>query len=322
MPLRARWRGLLSVLASLTLVAAPAAGSAEASTPFWPTPSQLMLPADAAVPPVSPNASVASVSCPSAGNCVAVGTYIDTSKTTQLMYAVQSGGAWGQAVEVQPPPNVGPAPGFRGLTSVSCTSVGYCVAVGLYKSTDAPFRGLTLTETGGVWGQAAQIKPYPGESTTGPGDGLGSVSCTSAGNCAASGIYVGPAGGEPMVVSEVDGQWGTPIALDQPSGSGGTNATTGVKVSCSSQGNCVAAAQYLASVVPNDNRPMVVTETAGVWGQAIALQLPANANTTITQQNAHVHGVSCPQSGECVVVGDYVAGSETHPWAATETAGA
>jgi hypothetical protein len=235
------------------------------------------------------------------------------------MYAVESGGAWGPGVTLAPPGNA--VAGFRSLTSVSCTAVGYCVAVGEYKSSDAPFRGLTITESAGVWAPAKQIKPEPGELISGPGDGLGSVSCTSAGNCVAGGIYLDAAGGEPMVVSETDGIWGTPTALDQPAGSGGTNTVNGVKVACTSQGNCVAAAQYLASVVPNDNRPMVVTETGGSWGSAMPLQLPANANTIITTQNARVHGASCPSAGECVVTGDYVSGAETHPWAATETGG-
>jgi hypothetical protein len=50
--------------------------------------------------PAAHSAQIASVSRPSAGNCVAVGTYRDLGGVGQLMYPVESGGSWGQAVEV------------------------------------------------------------------------------------------------------------------------------------------------------------------------------------------------------------------------------
>ena len=291
------------------------------SVPGWPTATELALMSGAPTG-TAQSVQVNSVSCPETGNCVAVGTFTDGSATTQMMYAIERNGVWNSINEVTPPSNAIAGP--RSLSSVSCTGVGYCQAVGYYKDNESGdlLRGLLMTEAGGVWGPAVQSRTYPNEDVTYPGDGLGSISCSSAGNCLAGGFYNDTtSSGQPMVISETDGSWGTPVELSQPAGSFGVPGALGVHTACAAQGDCVAAAAYLLSEGPVDYRAMVATETNGVWGAALELTLPTNANTVIGQQVVHVSDVACSSPGNCVVTGDFLAGQQSFPFADTETAG-
>jgi hypothetical protein len=316
-----RMLGLFGLVAGLVVGAVAHASPRSAPGEAFTTPTSPISPPGDAKSGTS--AGISAVSCPSMGNCVAVGIYTDSSGTGQMMYAVESNGSWALGVKLSPPANVASGNFSPSLTGISCTSVGYCVAVGGYKSTEATAirRGVIFTETAGVW-SARQAPSDPQESQTTGGDALGTVSCTSAGNCLAGGFYVDTnSSGQPMVDQETDGSWATPVELPQPSGSQGLPSAA-VKVACTSQANCVAATQYLADAGPVDYRATVAVETAGTWGPAIQLQLPANANSTLGTQLVRVNSLACASAGNCTVVGDYQTGAETHPFIATETGGA
>ena len=72
-----------------------------------------------------------------------------------------------------------------------------------------------------------------------------SVSCTSAGNCAAGGFYGGVSGHrQALVASETNGSWGT--AIEVP-GSGTLNKGGDAlvnSVSCALAGSCAAGGTY------------------------------------------------------------------------------
>jgi hypothetical protein len=123
----------------------------------WNSGIEAQLPPDAATTPDpngrAPILGVASiVSCPSAGNCVAGGSYADTiagTYRTEGWIATEQAGQWGQAIRVQLPadaspvetkPESGSAP-FFGFTGLSCPSLGNCTAVGGYEDKTATSRG-------------------------------------------------------------------------------------------------------------------------------------------------------------------------------------
>jgi hypothetical protein len=54
-------------------------------------------------PPVGINSTLSGVSCVSAGNCVAVGSYVDSAGVTVPMYVDETDGHWAQAVEIAIP---------------------------------------------------------------------------------------------------------------------------------------------------------------------------------------------------------------------------
>jgi Putative Ig domain len=261
------------------------------------------------------------VACTSAANCVGVGDYTDAGGNVQAMVASESSGTWDTPSEVTLP--TGAYTGdqfiqFGRLNSVTCASPGNCVAVGSYVDGSNHGQAMVATETAGSWDQASEIT-VPGDANANPDGILNAVSCTSGGNCVAAGDYENGSGLQPMVVVESDGSWAQASKLTQPvdantSANGLLNA-----VSCTSQGNCVAAGQYYTTSEEYDS--MVATETAGSWGQASALVLPANSETGAVESN-QLNSLSCTSLGNCVAAGYYSDTSdEDQAMTATESGG-
>ncbi len=245
------------------------------------------------------NGVVHSVSCPSAGNCAAGGEYADSSGRFQAFVASEQNGRWGNAVKV-PGTAALNAGGIASVNWVSCPSAGNCVAGGYY--TDHAFRNqaFVASERSGRWGNAIKV---PGTAAL---DGGGNaqvftVSCPSAGNCAAGGYYTDHAHRiQAFVASERNGRWGN--AIEVP-GSAGLNAGgDGVvlSVSCPSAGNCAAGGEYADRSA--GIQAFVATERNGRWGSAVEVPGSAALNAG---GNAQVFSVSCPTAGSCVAGGYY-----------------
>src|SRR5436305_8015324 len=105
-------RRVFAVVGVVVVVLAALSPAAHATS--WAPGVKATLPTNAAS---SPGVFLASVSCRSAGNCSAVGTYIDASLHFQGLLLTESGGAWAPGVEVTLPANSGPDPDV-GLASV------------------------------------------------------------------------------------------------------------------------------------------------------------------------------------------------------------
>ncbi len=159
-----------------------------------------------------PNVSLTSVSCPSTGNCAAVGDYVDASGNQQGLLASESNGTW-TASEADVGPIGGASQPSTTLVQVSCASSGNCAAVGSYSDTAGNTRGLIATESGGAWTiQGPEFSQLPSVAAWGTQDTtLQSVSCPSSGNCTAVGTYVdGTANGgsiQGMLLAETNGTW-------------------------------------------------------------------------------------------------------------------
>ena len=151
------------------------------------------------------DAEVKSVSCPSPGSCVAVGFYTDASHDGAGFLVSQVGGQWQTAMTV---PGIDALSGGRGsgVSAVSCSSAGNCVAGGFYSQpASSGSQVFVVTEQGGVWGNARQV---PGLKALGKSAALLSLSCPSAGNCGAGGSYTDGSGHrQAFVVSEQSGFW-------------------------------------------------------------------------------------------------------------------
>jgi hypothetical protein len=132
-------------------------------------------------------ASVVSVSCPAAGACAAGGYSTDATTTIHAFLLSERSGTWGQAA---------PVPGLAALakhnsqvSSVSCGSAGVCAAGGAY----APDAGgsqaaFVVSERGRHWAKAIEV-PGLAALDTARQSVTNSVSCSSAGTCAAGGEY-------------------------------------------------------------------------------------------------------------------------------------
>ena len=130
------------------------------------------------------NAVVSSVSCASAGNCAAVGTYTVAGDVTifEAFVVDEVGGSWGKAQEV--PGSATLLGGPVRVSDVSCASAGNCaVGVGAF----------VVDEVGGSWGAPQEVPGFAALNVGAPvwddgAAGVSSVSCASAGNCSAGGI--------------------------------------------------------------------------------------------------------------------------------------
>lgn len=170
-----------------------------------------------------------SVSCPSPGNCTAVGDYLAHGHQEGLLLT-ETDGIWNPGVEAPLPrgtwsSGIGPA---VTLKSVSCTSPGNCAAVGDYFGKNGlTLVPLLLSETRGRWATAV-----PGRLPTGAAAsafnlfaapdsalaGLFSVSCASAGSCTAVGTYPHQKSGASwgLRFTEAHGIWGRGVWVKAP----------------------------------------------------------------------------------------------------------
>ncbi len=244
-------------------------------------------------------AVVQSVSCASPGNCAAAGNYTDRSGHTQEFVATERNSRWGNAIEV---PGLGTlnAGGDAEDISVSCASAGNCAVGGDYVDKPGNLKGFVVSERNGHWGNAIEVPGLAALNTGGFGE-VGSVSCGSAGNCAAGGFYTDRSGHvQGFVVSEQNGRWGnaTEIPGLRTLNTGG-DAEVG-PMSCPLAGYCAAGGGYTAG--HRRGQGFVAVERNGRWGNAI--EVPG-LGTLNTGGDAAVFSVSCASPGNCAAGGDY-----------------
>jgi hypothetical protein len=216
-------------------------------------------------------AEITSLSCGSAGNCSAGGYYYTAALVNEQAFVVsQKNGVWGKAVEVPglAALNTG---GMAGIYSVSCGSPGNCVAGGSYEVAGESAFGIVqafvVSEKNGVWGKAAQV-PGLAALNQGGSAGIDSVSCRSAGNCSAGGIYADRSGqSQALVVSEKNGVWGKAEALPGIAALNRGGFAFFTSVSCGAAANCTAGGYYTDASA--HQRAFVVSQKNGVWGKAV-----------------------------------------------------
>lgn len=240
----------------------------------------------------TPDVGLSAVSCPSAGNCVAVGFYEDTSSHRQAMVLTESSGTWSRAVKVAAPGVTATDPS-AGLEHVSCSSAGNCTAVGLYMDLTSNFQSMLVTESSGTWGAAVSATlPAGAVSST-----LYSLSCSSPGNCAAVGFYTDGTGAHAVLLDESSGSWAAAVTPGLPAG--GKDASLD-SVSCPADGGCVAAGAFIDT--SNHSQGLLVSQSAGSWQTGVEVLLPVNAGAN---PQAGLGAVSCTAAGSCVAVGEY-----------------
>jgi hypothetical protein len=244
----------------------------------WARGVESALPADA--DPDDPSASLDSVSCATAGNCTAVGSYQSTGGSGGLLLT-EKDGQWAAGVEAVLPEN----PGFDPVayTLVSCVSAGNCTAV---------IGRFLLTETAGEWATGVLAR-LPSDADPSKPVEIASVSCASDGNCSAVGTYNLDLGrdigaGEGLLLTKTSGKWRASRAVMPPDGPGEGVVLT--SVSCASGGNCAAIGEYninIDSCCGGDS--VLLMEKAGTWRHGVKPRLGLSF-------------ISCPSPGNCVAL--------------------
>jgi hypothetical protein len=249
-------------------------------------------------------AVVSAVSCGSAGNCMAGGSFKSIHGRFQGFLASERNGRWGTAIVV-PGTAALNAGGDGAVTSVACASAGNCTAGGYYADGSGPdgtghwrYQAFVASQQNGRWGTAIEV---PGTATLDAGGiaGVNSVACASVGNCAAVGFYHDRSSiySLPFVASQRNGRWGT--AIEVP-GWGALNAGGEAQVSavaCAPAGNCTIGGSYDGR--HGSFRAFVGSQRNGRWDVA----------TLNAAGFAAVRSVSCASAGNCAAGGYYVDGS-------------
>jgi hypothetical protein len=290
---------------------------------------EIALPSDAASvnPPGGPSPFLNSISCTSAGNCAAVGSYIGNRLTHPLL-VTESGGTWAAGVEPELPANADTSPDpdipdvGGGFYYISCPAAGDCTAVGWYTNKDAghSIYPWVLTESGGTWssGQDALLPrdaSVQGDLDKGPSPffGFTGLSCPSASDCTAVGGYEDTNGAEEgLILTEHDGVWSQGVRAPLPPTSIPNSESNEFNsplesVSCAAPDDCAAVGWYVTS--PHRSKHgLLLTERGGKW-KASRLVLPAKAKAPA---GVYLTSISCPSRGNCVAAGWYGNKGRTH----------
>jgi hypothetical protein len=246
------------------------------------------------------HAAIKSVSCASAGNCIAGGHYTDSSGHDQALVVSEVNGTWGTAIEV-PGTAALDQGGGADTTSVSCASAGNCTAGGDYGA-----QVFVDSEVNGTWGTAIEV---PGTAALNQGGEAStiSVSCGSAGNCTAGGFYADSTSHEQAFVdSQVNGTWGTAIEVPGTAALNQGGEANTISVSCASAGNCTAGGFY--ALKSFGEQPFVINQVNGTWGTAI--EVPGIAALNPHGGFGGVSSMSCASAGNCTATGGYVDSSD------------
>ena len=242
-----------------------------------------------------PGGGISSVSCASAGNCSAGGG---------LDVVSQVNGKWGTAEQV--PGLAALNTGLAGIDPIecdftcdpvagllSCASAGNCSAGGFYDDSTGRVQAFVVSQAGGRWATAKEVAANLNTAAH-AGAGIESVSCASAGNCSAGGVY-NLGAGQAFVVSEVNGRWDT--AKEVPGtaalNTGGNAAVQ--SLSCASAGNCSAGGYYTDNF--RSPHAFVVSQVNGRWGTA--KEVAANLRGPL------IYSLSCAPAGTCSAGGGY-----------------
>jgi hypothetical protein len=227
-------------------------------------------------PPLdSPSNSLDAVSCPSATDCMAVG-----STGHQLLIERWNGARW--AIQRAPRPA---GSSFISLFGVSCVKGKWCMAAGSYVPLSGGVQAFTEIWAGGHW-SIRLAKQVPGSP-----DHLYGVSCTSRVSCTA----VGSSGSESKdspAAEHWNGKAWTTQSVPHPKGHPDSMLTA---VGCSSAHACTAVGTHF------EEKGKMYTFADSWNGRAWAVQSTVNPS----EDNNALFGVSCALATACTAVGEY-----------------
>jgi hypothetical protein len=221
-----------------------------------------------------------------------------------------SRGTWGSAEQLPgfAALNAGPGAIGTGISSLACPSAGNCSAAGSYEDAADNLQVFIASEQRGRWRNATEIRGTAALNTGGIAY-VNQVSCASAGNCSAGGLYA-PATSDrqAFLVTEHHGTWGKAEEVPGTARLNTGNIAAVLVVSCGSPGNCSAGGSYTRHAKVNPPQEVfAVTERNGVWGKAEEVPGTAELNSG---GDAGVFAMFCGPGGQCAAGGEYEPGQQ------------
>ena len=256
--------------------------------------------------------------CPSAGSCVATGQYFDSQGTNERpMVVADDSGTWGSAQQLLLPADASLDHPEGIISALSCPAAASCVGLGSYQADDneAP---MVSTETNGAWGTATRLTMPADTGAQQYADLIRWMDCGAVGFCSAVGRYQDDAGHyQALTINESNGVWSDAQQLPLPADAAAAHIAHLDEVTCPSVHFCEAIGGYFTD--SGQKRPMVVSETDGVWGTPQELTAPPNSSFV-----GYQYSVSCSSPNSCAAGGDYLDNTpdqNRHAWVASETNG-
>ena len=242
-------------------------------------------------PPPSPsgatNVTFDYVQCASAGSCMVVGSYQDSSGDL-LPLADLWNGANHWSTSTSPSLPTGGTDGA--LYGVSCPAVNACTAVGEYSIRATSKLPLAEAWNGSSWAPTTQQPGLPASARTAL---LSAVWCWSGSSCTAVGTSYNAGGGGSLTLAE--GWNGTAWTIQTTNNPSGSNNNSFANLSCnpSASGAPGAPCQAVGSTAFG---PLVESFDGTNWS------MPESANSP---PDSTLSDVSCTSATACTAVGSY-----------------
>lgn len=193
--------------------------------------------------------------CSAPGDCSAAGTSSTggTGTLARLFTVAETGGTWHRAATLRGTIKLPSPADTQNITALTCTAPGQCTAVGAYGTSvnsvpvdAAPF---TAAQVNGTWSRIHAIRGLPADAVA----RVTSLSCASAGNCAAGGYWLTNPGGDEhtlssnhaFLVTETHGTWGQADRVPGLAAAHSRDSAIHV-VSCQARRGCTSIGDYLA----------------------------------------------------------------------------
>ena len=207
----------------------------------------------------TPDAYFDSVSCASAGNCVAAGNFWNLAGDYEAFTMSMVAGVWGQATPAVFADGVQNATPDARFDSVSCGSAGHCVAAGNFKNLAGDDEAFTMSMVAGVWGQATPAVFADGVQNATPDTYFDSVSCASAGNCVAAGYFENLAGGYEAFTMTAVNNTPAPTTTVAPSTTVASSTTVAPSTTVASSTTVAPPTESVVVALPVATTPLVVS---------------------------------------------------------------
>jgi hypothetical protein len=269
----------------------------------WRAPISLVPPVGASA---NPDVTIYDVSCGGAGNCAAVGSYLDSARNIVPLTANEVDGRWQRSRELTLPKNALVEGQSGELRDVDCASVNNCSAVGEYFDNYRAYprsQGFVATEVRGHWSSASEVTTAQ-KANFNPFVDFAQLACSSLGNCVGVGSFIDAQDvTEGLVVSQVRGVWHKGEEVPLPSNASAFSGASLSEVSCLAHSTCAALGTFISQTGALE--AMTTSGANGSWGRAIELAMPPGSNA-----NPHVflfgfNGIDCANSRNCSVGGQY-----------------
>ncbi len=251
------------------------------------------------------NASATDISCPGLGSCVAVGFYTDVADQHQAFLVEETDGVWGSTQTTAGVLNAG---GDAVATTVSCAAAGSCVVGGRYRDAAGTQRAFAALETGGAWGEAAQVG---GVAASGDNASVTASACPAVGACVVGGSVAAGGNTVAFVDAEHNDLWGKPV---DPVPTSVASSSAIAALACASAQSCAAVG---SASTASGRRAVAVLETNGTWGAPSVVAGPGRSAGPTSGT-----AVACPAPSTCTLVGTVSSSTgATSAFVASETAG-